>query len=118
MSLKRRFAQQDEVGRFGVYEVTGPSCGLIVGQRHDIEILDCRVTLRPPSAFLFAFECNTAAVAVDIDFEDRRVMDEAIDGSQRHGWVREDLAPSPERLIGGDQDGATFVARADQLEQN
>ena len=25
MSLKRRFAQQDEVGRFGVYEVTGPA---------------------------------------------------------------------------------------------
>ena len=27
MSLKQRFAQQDEVGRFPAYEVTGPNSG-------------------------------------------------------------------------------------------
>ena len=38
---------------------------------------------------------GAAAVAFDVHFEDCRVMDEAVDGRQRHGWIREDLAHSP-----------------------
>jgi hypothetical protein len=36
---------------------------------------------------LFAFESDASPVAVDIDFEDRGVMDEAVDGGQRHGGI-------------------------------
>jgi len=57
------------------------------------------------------------AVAVDVDFEDSGVMGEAIHSGKRHGGVREDLSPSPERLICGDQGGSPFVSSADELEQ-
>ena len=67
---------------------------------------------------VLALERGATAVAVDVDFEDRGVMDEAIHRCQRHGGVREDLAPCPEWLIGGDQGGAAFVAGADQFKQD
>ncbi len=45
-------------------------------------------------------------------------MNEAINGRDGHGWIRKDVVPSAERLVGGDQQGATFVAGADELEEN
>jgi len=36
---------------------------------------------------VLSLECGTAAVAVDVDFEDRRVMNEAIDGGERQGGI-------------------------------
>jgi hypothetical protein len=59
-----------------------------------------------------------SAIAVDVHFEDRGVMDEAIDGRQGHGLIREDFAPFAERLIGGDEHRSSLVAGADQLKQN
>src|SRR5512134_3939851 len=47
-----------------------------------------------------------------------RVMDEAVDHGQGHGWIGEDLAPLTERLVCGDEDGAAFVAGTDELEQH
>ena len=44
------------------------------------------------------------------------MMDEAIDGREGHGLVREDLAPFAERLVGRDQHGSAFVTGGDQLE--
>ena len=81
----------------------GLSFGLIVGERHRRQILDCRVGLRPSGAFVLAIERRTSSIAVDIDFEDRGVMDEPIHGGERHGGVWEDLAPGAERLIGCNQ---------------
>jgi hypothetical protein len=43
---------------------------------------------------------------------------EAIDGCERHGLVREHLAPFAERLVGGNQQGVALVAAADQFEQH
>jgi hypothetical protein len=43
------------------------------------------------------------------------MVDEAIDCGQRHSWIGKDVAPFAERLIGGDQDQATLVARTDQF---
>ena len=45
-------------------------------------------------------------------------MDEAVDGGDSHGFVREDLIPSAERLVGGDGDAAVFVAPGDQFEED
>ena len=42
---------------------------------------------------------------------------EPIHGRERHRRVREDPVPFAERLVGGDQDGAAFIARADQFEE-
>ena len=91
---------------------------LIVGARHGFEVFDCRVSLRPASTLVLAVECSASATAVDVDFEDRRVVDEAIDDGERHGGIGEHLAPGAKRLVSGDQGRASFVARADQLEQH
>lgn len=61
-------------------------------------------------------ECGASAIAVDVDLEDRRVVGEAIDGGERHGGIGKTFAPRAKRLVGGDQGGASFVARADQLD--
>src|SRR6266511_4219471 len=65
----------------------------------------------------FSFQGGSPSVALDVHLEDGRVVDEPVDHGQRHGWVGEDLAPLTERLVCGDEDGAAFVARADELEQ-
>ena len=45
-----------------------------------------------PAATAFPVEGFTAAIAFDIYFQDRGMMNEAIDSGERHGLVREDLA--------------------------
>ena len=45
-------------------------------------------------------------------------MDEAVDGGEGHGLIREDLAPLAERLVGGDQHGSPFVSGGNQLEED
>src|SRR5512132_3018623 len=66
----------------------------------------------------FSFQGGSPPVALDVHLEDGRVVDEPVDHGQGHGWVGEDLAPLTERLVCGDEDGAAFVARADELEQH
>ena len=44
-------------------------------------------------------------------------MHEPVDGRQRHGLFGEDRALFAERLVGGDEQGAVFVAGTDQFEQ-
>jgi len=46
------------------------------------------------------------------------VVNEAINGSERHSLIGKNLVPLSKRLIGGNQDRAMFVSAADQLEQN
>ena len=94
------------------------SFGLIVGERQRAEVADCRAIWWPPGAFVFSFEGSASPVAVDVDFENRSVMHEAIDGGESHGGIREDLPPCTERLIGGDGSRAALVAGADEFEQD
>ncbi len=46
------------------------------------------------------------------------VVDQAIEGGQRHGLVGKDLVPFAEGLVGGDQQGSALVAGTDQFEQH
>ena len=61
---------------------------------------------------------GTASVAVGVHFQDDGVVDEAVDGGDRHGGIGEDVVPGAERLVGGDQQGAALVASTDQLEEH
>ena len=45
-------------------------------------------------------------------------MDETVDRGERHRGIGEDPVPFAERLVGGDEDGASLVAGADQLEEH
>lgn len=45
-------------------------------------------------------------------------MDEAIDGREGHGLIREDFAPFAEWLIGSDEHRSPLVTGADQFEQH
>jgi len=45
-------------------------------------------------------------------------MDEAIDRSESHGGILEDLSPFSEGLVCRYENGAAFVACADQFEQH
>ena len=46
------------------------------------------------------------------------MVDEAVDGGERHGGVGEHAVPFAERLVGGDQKVAPFVAGGNQFEQH
>ena len=46
------------------------------------------------------------------------MVDEAIDGGEGDGGIRENLSPFAERLVRGDEDGPVFVAGADQFEED
>ena len=46
------------------------------------------------------------------------MVDEAVDGGDGHGGVWEDGIPRAERLVGGDQQRAAFVAACDELEDD
>src|SRR5215207_4426924 len=77
----------------------------------------CRVR-RGSSGATFSFERGAAAITLDIHLEDGGVMDETIDRGERHGGVRKYLVPFAKWLIGGDEQRASFVAGADELEQH
>jgi len=76
--------------------------GLIVAERQSELLFDCRVRGRPARPAL-AIECGTSSIALDIHLKDRRVMDEAIDGGQRHSLIWKHLSPLAEWLVSGDQ---------------
>lgn len=46
------------------------------------------------------------------------MVDEPVDRGDGHGFVREDLIPAAEGLVGGDGDAAVFVAPCDQFEED
>src|SRR5438445_7106922 len=61
----------------------------------------CRVRWWPSRATL-SFERSAPAIALDVHLDDGGMVDEAIDGGEGHGGVREDLVPFAEWLIGSD----------------
>src|SRR6202049_374924 len=78
------------------------------------------------SALLFRRLCCLAlalerllpATAVHGHLEDDAVVDETVDGGERHGLVGEDVVPFAERLIGGNRQRSPLVAHGNQLEQD
>src|SRR3954454_6989143 len=56
-------------------------------------------------------------VGVALEGEDLGVVDEAVDHGGGHDVVGEDLAPAPERLVAGADEGGAFVAGRDELEE-
>jgi hypothetical protein len=65
-----------------------------------------------------SLECGAAAVAFDVHFEDRCVVDEAVDGGERHSGIGENFVPFAKWLISGDEDGIAFIPGADQFEED
>ncbi len=51
-----------------------------------------------PATFLL--EGGSSAIALDVHLEDCRVMNEPIDGCERHGGIGEDPVPIAEGLVG------------------
>lgn len=71
-----------------------------------------------PAWTALAIESNFSTLALDVHLEDRGgVVDQTIDGCQRHCLIWEDTSPLAEWLIGCDQQRASLVAGGDQLEQ-
>ena len=71
-----------------------------------------------PATTSFAFKRGTAAIAFDVHLEDRGVMNEAVNDSDRHRLVWKDLAPFAKGLVGGDQQRAAFVPGVDKLKED
>ena len=90
---------------------------LIVAARRSGVGCNCRVDRRAAAASL-AFERGPASVAFDVHLEDGGVMDEAVDDSDRHCLVWEDLAPFAKRLVGGNEEGSPLVAGADEFKEH
>jgi hypothetical protein len=65
--------------------------GLIVTKRQSGRAFDCRARRGTPDTALF-FDGGFSSIAVDVHFEDRRLVNEAIYGGERHG-DREKFAP-------------------------
>src|SRR3984893_5292498 len=80
---------------------------LIVAERRSADGFRCGARGWAPGA-AFSLEGGATSVAFDLHLEDRRMVDEAIDGGERHGGVGKDLAPFAEGLIGRDEDRAPF----------
>jgi len=78
---------------------------------------DCRARRRAAGATGF-FDGELSPVAVDVHFEDRRMMNQTINRGQGYGLIWKNPSPFAEGLIGGDQHRSPLVSRADQFEQN
>src|SRR3954453_982521 len=76
----------------------------------------CRVDRRPAATAL-AFERGAAAVALDVHLKDGGVVDEAVDDSDRHSLIGEDLAPLSKGLVGGDEAGWPLGPGGDEFKE-
>ena len=90
-----------------------PVCGSVLGG----VVLGCDLG-GPPRFLLASFERGAAPVVLDVQLEDRGMVDEAIDGGHGGGLVGEDLVPFAEGLVGGYEQRAPFVSRRDELEEH
>ena len=97
-------------------------CASVDGHRH-LEVgmawHDLAVSTRAPS---FGAVCGIElgffeSVGIGINWHDFAAMHEAVDDGDYRGGAGEDFVPLGKRLVGGDQDGAFFVASRDNLEK-
>src|ERR1039457_2498735 len=65
-----------------------------------------------------SYRRRAAPIAVDVYFEDRGVMNKAIDGGERHGGIRKNLAPGAEWLVGRYEHGPMLITGTDQFEED
>ena len=56
-------------------------------------------------------------VALPLDVDDGRMVEQAVEDGGGDDPVAKDLAPDGEGLVGGDQDGALLVAAGNELEE-
>ena len=82
--------------------IVAEAFAVIVAERQSALFLYCRAGGRASWTTL-AIERGATSIAFDVHLEDGGVMDEAINGGERHCLVWEDLSPFAEWLIGGDQ---------------
>ena len=89
---------------------------LIVVWRDNQEelLIVARVAGRRRTGF---FDGDPSPVAVDVHFEDRRMMNQTINGGEGYGLIGKNPSPFAEGAIGGDQHRSPLVSRADQFEQ-
>ena len=64
------------------------------------------------------FQSGAAPIALGVDLEDGGMMDESIDRGGGGGLVGKDSIPLGKGQIGGEEDGALFVAIGDQFEED
>src|SRR3546814_3988218 len=67
---------------------------------------------------LFSLDSGATPVAVDVHFEDGCVVNETVDGCERHSGIREDPVPFTKRLVGGNHDRSSLISGADELEED
>ena len=58
------------------------------------------------------------AIAFRVHLQDRRVVNESVDGGQRHRRIDEDVVPLRERRVGRDRDALALVSFRDQFEEH
>src|SRR5262245_8747122 len=75
-------------------------------------VLGCCVRWRT-TASTFSVEGGFAPIALDIQFQDRGMVDEAVYGRQRHSLIGEDAPPLAERLIGRYEQRSPLITRSD-----
>ena len=78
----------------------------------------CRCRSLSRTAWSVGVFSGSAPIAFDIHLEDGCMMNEPVDGCQRHGRVGEDCVPFSEGLVGRDEHGSSLVSRADEFEQH
>jgi hypothetical protein len=81
---------------------------------HEDPLIVARVGGRPTPRVV---DRILSAMAVDVHFEDRGVMNEAVYGRERHGLVGEDFSPFAKGLVCGDEHRSALVVCADQFEE-
>jgi hypothetical protein len=62
--------------------------GLIGAARRSGALLDCRVSWWP-SRVALSIEGSAASVALDVHLQDGGVVNETVDGGERHGLITE-----------------------------
>ena len=66
---------------------------------------------------LVLFGCFQS-VTGDVQLDDDRVMDQAVDRGRRRHWILKNLLPLGKRQVAADQETAAFVALGQQREQH
>lgn len=90
---------------------------LFVAARQSRRGFDCRARSGSARTLRF-FDRGLSTITIDVHFEDCRVVDEPVDGGERHGLIGKDFPPFAEGLICCDEQGAPFVACADEFEED
>ena len=82
-----RSRRSDDCRGASIMQADFATLDLIVAGRRSGPRFDCRARRRP-SCSLGLFDRGLSSVAVDVHLEDRRVVDEPVDGGERHGLDR------------------------------